>query len=666
MPHDRLFLDALERDLKRERMGTESTTVAVQEPALSFVFDATQSLYEQLTKSMQQTAASEVGASLAAQQAQHNMIAHYQGPTYLTNSTLNSQSGPSYRGRSQSIQSAVPIDYRSQSVGSHKPSIVAPENAPYAMRAPQAIHPYPAQPDMASLNYPDFQNYAMDATSSLADSDPFEIQRSLSFDREATQSFESDHDLDLNQAEFMPDTRYSMSMSMPYHAAMSSLGSESDFQLSMGEQAPEFKRGSFARPYATSECSQNHQAEAQGIFHQPEAIFHGGIPRNFSIFEGSPTYKQRRRRQSIPSSLILAEQAQEVRQRYEHRAATEPDMGDRSKIREMSSNHRSASVMDLAPDSSASLPRDMLTDEFGTSSSLSYQEDSEIAELERNVSRAGSEADYGTPYSTKSYSCPIPSCDRAYKRLEHLKRHVSSHTHERPFVCHVCSKRFGHVENLAQHQLTHGRSESSTTLDLPNLDAIKFYTGLETFPKHELAVSDATSLSNYSDVDNCEIGSYPDYQFAFQHQQMLKQSSGPQTGESDFNGEDLLSLQPYARMQMGGEEFLQYMAPASAHNCASLATLRSASSEIILNQNMDGEITPRDTRPRTTSSFVTDSTEYVSHQSERQLTLESAPRSVSENSWLDKDATPRQERFSATSMTAAGVYRLGTDSNQMW
>jgi hypothetical protein len=27
VPHDRLFLDALERDLKREKMGLESTTV---------------------------------------------------------------------------------------------------------------------------------------------------------------------------------------------------------------------------------------------------------------------------------------------------------------------------------------------------------------------------------------------------------------------------------------------------------------------------------------------------------------------------------------------------------------------------------------------------------------------------------------------------------------
>src|SRR6185436_2712300 len=52
VPHDRLFLDALERDLKREKIGIEPTTVAVAEPAISFSFDSTQSLYDQFTKGM--------------------------------------------------------------------------------------------------------------------------------------------------------------------------------------------------------------------------------------------------------------------------------------------------------------------------------------------------------------------------------------------------------------------------------------------------------------------------------------------------------------------------------------------------------------------------------------------------------------------------------------
>ena len=58
VPHDRLFLDALERDLKREKMGQEPTTVAVSEPALSFEFDSSQSLFEQLTKAQQTNSSS--------------------------------------------------------------------------------------------------------------------------------------------------------------------------------------------------------------------------------------------------------------------------------------------------------------------------------------------------------------------------------------------------------------------------------------------------------------------------------------------------------------------------------------------------------------------------------------------------------------------------------
>lgn len=53
VPHDRLFLDALERDLKREKMNQEATTMAVSDPALSFEFDSSQSLFEQLTKAQQ-------------------------------------------------------------------------------------------------------------------------------------------------------------------------------------------------------------------------------------------------------------------------------------------------------------------------------------------------------------------------------------------------------------------------------------------------------------------------------------------------------------------------------------------------------------------------------------------------------------------------------------
>lgn len=55
VPHDKLFADALERDLKRESLKQPSTTTAVADPALSFNYDiiSSKSLNEQLNKYLQ-------------------------------------------------------------------------------------------------------------------------------------------------------------------------------------------------------------------------------------------------------------------------------------------------------------------------------------------------------------------------------------------------------------------------------------------------------------------------------------------------------------------------------------------------------------------------------------------------------------------------------------
>ncbi|KAI5951955.1 STE12 [Candida jiufengensis] len=55
VPHDKLMADALERDLKKEKAGQKPTTIAHREPALSFNFDESSNLYNQLVKHMDTT-----------------------------------------------------------------------------------------------------------------------------------------------------------------------------------------------------------------------------------------------------------------------------------------------------------------------------------------------------------------------------------------------------------------------------------------------------------------------------------------------------------------------------------------------------------------------------------------------------------------------------------
>jgi transcription factor STE12 len=66
----------------------------------------------------------------------------------------------------------------------------------------------------------------------------------------------------------------------------------------------------------------------------------------------------------------------------------------------------------------------------------------------------------------KAFSCPLFSCGRLFKRLEHLKRHLRTHTMERPFQCTICRKRFSRSDNLTQHTRIHTRSnDAATTFD---------------------------------------------------------------------------------------------------------------------------------------------------------------------------------------------------------
>ena len=68
---------------------------------------------------------------------------------------------------------------------------------------------------------------------------------------------------------------------------------------------------------------------------------------------------------------------------------------------------------------------------------------------------------YDIDHKHRAHTCPLISCNKLFKRTEHLKRHLRTHTLEKPFLCPVCHKHFSRRDNLNQHIKIHDRSDGT-------------------------------------------------------------------------------------------------------------------------------------------------------------------------------------------------------------
>ncbi|CAL1279633.1 unnamed protein product [Larinioides sclopetarius] len=115
----------------------------------------------------------------------------------------------------------------------------------------------------------------------------------------------------------------------------------------------------------------------------------------------------------------------------------------------------------------------------------------------------------------RPYICSV--CGQDFRQKAHLKRHMTTHSTERPYKCNICEKSFKRIEYLKQHKLCldirigdiHGRvcADTGATSSIAVAEN-KFVHGVETYEQYEASSFDNSSQN--SDYMKCHILSQMD------------------------------------------------------------------------------------------------------------------------------------------------------------
>lgn len=415
VPHDRLFLDALERDLKREKMGQEATTVAVSEPALSFQYDSSQSLYEQLTKAQQ--------ANSSSFNAQQNF------PT---------------------SQSTSPV---MRAVDAMPPPQMMPQSMAPMADGMDAMVPYGAMgmPPQMSQNM---------------------VKREPEYNRvqynqngvPITQGHQRHASMPAYGLEYSPAPSFVSSQYEDYSNRGISFEPITPPQQALAIAAePAYIANEETGLYTAIPDHLNGVNGLNGMIQLPPSNLAGpqfsrgyGTNNVYSVIEGSPTYKQRRRRSSIPPGMSAIAAATATAAAAQHRpsdlrrsvsASVGPvaegdeslgnsppgltysnsgmSMSSQQQMHELSRHGTPLSTVEGSPAlNPMSLQQDFQQMSHEDMMNGHMDEQRRMMQGPNGVMRRARSAtvmELG-PYPQKSHSCPIPTCGRLFKRLEHLKR----------------------------------------------------------------------------------------------------------------------------------------------------------------------------------------------------------------------------------------------------
>lgn len=461
VPHDRLFLDALERDLKREKTGQPATTRAVSEPALSFEFDSSQSLFEQLTKAQQTNTSSFQGSNVASYSQSASPVMR----------AMDSMPPPAMMPQSMVPHSMAQT--MSQTMSHSMPLSMPP--------MPQSMLPMHENP-MPSLGH--MQQYGqmsmapnMSGTVVKSREQTFEpqVQQVQQFDRNGIPVAHVRHSSMPPFYEYSPAPSFASSHYEDYSNRGISFEpiTPPQHQNGMGAEPtliPNDDTGLFSMMPPDVGNSANFNPL---MSMQPSNMMgpsYASLTRPFqpgnvysSVIEGSPTYKQRRRRSNSISALGIS-------------AAVAATGGAAHQVHRTSDLRRSmsSSIMPVpegdesahnSPDSANGTntfnqttvePKNVVgvsrhgtplqaVEEITTQQQMEQGPEDFYNNLMHGdqfldfgpihnpvprtagsgvgpFRRARSATEGAVPYPQKTHTCPIPTCGRIFKRLEHLKR----------------------------------------------------------------------------------------------------------------------------------------------------------------------------------------------------------------------------------------------------
>ncbi|TFK47163.1 STE-domain-containing protein [Heliocybe sulcata] len=389
VPHDRLFLDALERDLKREKMGMEPTTVVVGEPAASFTYDHTRSLYEQFSK-----AQGGVEGECELEAAVRRADALKSGDR-KTSSDGDPTEGAAVDGHSSNDEQA------------------SRSGQPFASA-------------LSGPNNPFFSAF------SLFEGSPTYKQRRKKAPKTARKTPLRDSDMGIRPADVT--VGYG-----PNDSDMSA--ADMFFAQARGEMSP-------ANPI---EKEQERRIKiAQETVAKKEAMVAVIPPLPPSSYEASQSPSSVADHSGRPAFGGASDERPRIERGFTHPVLPTNSYAD---------YHQSSAVS-----RAATMPQEGAVHPLDANSGL-------------NMSTA-----------PKTFVCPLFSCGRLFKRMEHLKRHLRTHTMERPFQCARCQKRFSRSDNLAQHMRIHARADA----DGATMGADEGYADVESEDIDELEGDDGS------------------------------------------------------------------------------------------------------------------------------------------------------------------------------